>query len=52
MDKLENTKSNYTIEDVKLIVSHLLEFPDQVIDYMENENSEWDIDSLLDLVIE
>lgn len=42
----------YTKEDLEQIVKNLLEHPDQVIDYMTNENSEWDIESLLELVIE
>lgn len=42
----------YTKEELKQIIENLLEHPDQVIDYMTNDNSEWDIESLLELVIE
>jgi hypothetical protein len=42
----------YTKEELNQIVRYLLEHPDPVIDYLTNENSDWDIDSLLDLVIE
>lgn len=42
----------YTKEELKQIITNLLEHPDQVIDYMTNENTDWDIESLLELVIE
>lgn len=42
----------YTKEELEQIVKNLLEHPDKVIDYMTNENTEWDVESLLDLVIE
>jgi len=42
----------YTKKDLELILKNLLEHPDAIIDYIENENTQWDVESLLDLVIE
>jgi len=42
----------YTKEELNQIITNLLEHPDQIIDYMTNENTEWDVESLLELVIE
>ncbi len=50
--KTKHLMKTYTKEELKQIIENLLEHPDQVIDYMTNDNSEWDIESLLELVIE
>lgn len=42
----------FTKKEVAVLIYEMLQYSDQVIDYIENENSSHDIDELLGLAIE
>ena len=45
-------KENYTREEVIKMVDEILQYPDQVIDAVTNENTDWGADELIELAEE
>jgi hypothetical protein len=42
-------KETFTREEVIKLVDEILQYPDQLIDAVSNENTDWDAESLIEL---